>query len=83
MQGGKLMEFGGGRRVKREWQEILPELLMKIVSSLDDRTVIVAAGVCSGWRNAICTQLTHISLSWYMFTVFNGFGSKQVILKTE
>ncbi|KAM0067131.1 putative F-box domain, leucine-rich repeat domain superfamily, F-box-like domain superfamily [Helianthus debilis subsp. tardiflorus] len=59
------MEFGGGRRVKREWQEILPELLMKIVSFLDDHTVIVAAGVCSGWRNAICTQLTHISLSWY------------------
>ncbi|KAL9996313.1 putative F-box domain-containing protein [Helianthus debilis subsp. tardiflorus] len=73
------MEFGGGRRVKREWQEILPELLMKIVSLLDDHTVIVAAGVCSGWRNAICTQLTHISLSWYasffkyMFTVFNGW----------
>ncbi|KAJ0757053.1 putative F-box domain, leucine-rich repeat domain superfamily, F-box-like domain superfamily [Helianthus annuus] len=65
MQGGKLMEFGGGRRVKREWQDILPELLMKIVSLLDDHTVIVAAGVCSGWRNAICTQLTHISLSWY------------------
>ncbi|MFS7952765.1 putative F-box domain, leucine-rich repeat domain superfamily, F-box-like domain superfamily [Helianthus anomalus] len=62
MQGGKLMEFGGGGRVKREWQEILPELLMKIVSLLDDRTVIVAAGVCSGWRNVICTQLTHKSV---------------------
>ncbi|KAF5809444.1 putative F-box domain, leucine-rich repeat domain superfamily, F-box-like domain superfamily [Helianthus annuus] len=64
MQGGKLMEFGGGRRVKREWQDIQTELLMKIVSLLDDRTVIVASGVCSGWRNAICSELTHLSLSW-------------------
>ncbi|KAM0067130.1 putative F-box domain, leucine-rich repeat domain superfamily, F-box-like domain superfamily [Helianthus debilis subsp. tardiflorus] len=64
MQGGKLMVFGGGRRVKREWQDIQTELLMKIVSLLDDRTVIVASGVCSGWRNAICSELTHLSLSW-------------------
>ncbi|MFS7952772.1 putative F-box domain-containing protein [Helianthus anomalus] len=70
MLGGKLMVFGGGRRVKREWQDIQTELLMKIVSLLDDRTVIVASGVCSGWRNAICSELTHLSLSCYLFYIF-------------
>ncbi|KAL9996315.1 putative F-box domain, leucine-rich repeat domain superfamily, F-box-like domain superfamily [Helianthus debilis subsp. tardiflorus] len=68
MQDGKLMEFGGagrGRgRVKREWEDIQPELLMKIVSFLDDPTVIVASGVCRRWRNVICTELTRFSLSW-------------------
>ncbi|KAM0067132.1 putative F-box domain, leucine-rich repeat domain superfamily [Helianthus debilis subsp. tardiflorus] len=67
IQDGKLMEFGGGGRgrVKREWQDILPKLLMKIVSLLDDRTVIVASGVCRRWRNVICSEVTRISLSWY------------------
>ncbi|KAJ0795797.1 putative F-box domain-containing protein [Helianthus annuus] len=69
MQDDKLMEFGGGGRVKREWQDIQSELLMKIVSFLDDPTVIVACGVCSGWRNVICTQLTRFSLSWYLFFI--------------
>ncbi|KAJ0795798.1 putative F-box domain, leucine-rich repeat domain superfamily, F-box-like domain superfamily [Helianthus annuus] len=64
IQDGKLMEFGGGCRVKREWQDIQPELLMKIVSFMDDWTVIVACGVCSGWRNVICTEVTRFSLSW-------------------
>ncbi|KAF5809439.1 putative F-box domain, leucine-rich repeat domain superfamily, F-box-like domain superfamily [Helianthus annuus] len=65
MEGEKLMESGAGEsRVKREWEEIQLELLMKIVSFMDDRTVIVASGICSRWRNVICSELTRISLSW-------------------
>ncbi|KAJ9560451.1 hypothetical protein OSB04_005611 [Centaurea solstitialis] len=72
MQGGdelnisfnNLMVLGGGRRVITEWKDIPMELLMRIVSLLDDRTVVIASGVCSGWRDAISWGLTHFSLSW-------------------
>ncbi|XP_076891224.1 F-box protein SKP2A-like [Bidens hawaiensis] len=60
----KLMVCGGGSRVITDWKDIPMELLMRIVCLLDDRTVIVASGVCSGWRDAICLGLTHISLPW-------------------
>lgn len=64
---------GGGRKVKMEagatteWKDIPMELLLQIVSIVDDKTVIVATGVCRGWREAICMGRTHLSLSWYMF----------------
>ncbi|XP_076887252.1 F-box protein SKP2A-like [Bidens hawaiensis] len=61
MAGGGRM---GGRRVVIDWSEIPAELLLRVVSLLDDRTVIVASAVCCGWRDAICWGLTHISLSW-------------------
>ncbi|XP_052191189.1 F-box protein SKP2A-like isoform X2 [Diospyros lotus] len=54
--------LGGGAIA--EWKDIPMELLLRIVSLVDDQTVIVAAGVCSGWRDAICWGLTHLSLSW-------------------
>ncbi|XP_010537317.1 PREDICTED: F-box protein SKP2A [Tarenaya hassleriana] len=47
-----------------EWKDIPVELLMRILSLVDDRTVIMASGVCSGWRDAICFGLTHLCLSW-------------------
>ncbi|KAG8660563.1 F-box protein SKP2A isoform X2 [Manihot esculenta] len=47
-----------------EWKDIPIELLLRIVSLVDDRTVIMASGVCSGWRDALCLGLTHLSLSW-------------------
>ncbi|XP_021654273.2 F-box protein SKP2A isoform X3 [Hevea brasiliensis] len=59
-QGGKKMEG----LVVTEWKDIPMELLLRIVSLVDDRTVIVASGVCSGWRDAICLGLTHLCLSW-------------------
>ncbi|XP_059630593.1 F-box protein SKP2B-like [Cornus florida] len=70
---GKMMVFGGdgvgggmmrGVGVITEWKDIPMELLLRIVSLVDDRTAIVASGVCSGWRDAICLGLTHLSLSW-------------------
>ncbi|PON34447.1 F-box domain containing protein [Trema orientale] len=70
----KLMMLGGGGRsggkVKMEggvitdWKDIPMELLLQIVSLVDDQTVIMASGVCRGWRDAICLGLTHLSLSW-------------------
>lgn len=62
--GGGCKMGGGG--VIREWKDIPMELLLRIVALVDDRTVIVASGVCSGWRDAISWGLTHLSLSWYM-----------------
>ncbi|CAI9266645.1 unnamed protein product [Lactuca saligna] len=59
-----MMVLGSVGRVITEWKDIPMELLMRIVSLLDDRTVIVASGVCSGWRDAICWGLTQFSLSW-------------------
>ncbi|GJX60978.1 F-box protein SKP2A-like protein [Tanacetum coccineum] len=59
----KMMVFGSGV-VITEWKDIPMELLMRIVCLLDDRTVVVASGVCTGWRDAISWGLTHFSLSW-------------------
>ncbi|WZZ69307.1 hypothetical protein YC2023_080677 [Brassica napus] len=47
-----------------EWKDIPVELLMRILNLVDDRTVIIASGVCSGWRDAISFGLTRLSLSW-------------------
>ncbi|XWS15202.1 hypothetical protein CRYUN_Cryun35bG0074500 [Craigia yunnanensis] len=46
-----------------EWKDIPMELLFRIVSLVDDRTAIVASGVCCGWRDAICLGLTQLCLS--------------------
>ncbi|KAG9457174.1 hypothetical protein H6P81_001682 [Aristolochia fimbriata] len=58
--------FGGTveKGVLPDWKDIPVELLLRIVSLVDDRTVIIAAGVCTGWRDAISSGLTHLSLSW-------------------
>lgn len=61
---GGVYKMGGGVLI-REWKDIPMELLLRIASLVDDRTVIVASGVCSGWRDAISWGLTHLSLSWY------------------
>ncbi|KAK9270590.1 hypothetical protein L1049_026172 [Liquidambar formosana] len=58
---GEMRKMRGG--VITEWKDIPMELLLRIVSLVDDRTVIIASGVCSGWRDAICLGLTHLSLS--------------------
>lgn len=47
-----------------EWKDIPMELLLRILSLVDDQTVIKASGVCSGWREAICLGLTRLCLSW-------------------
>ncbi|KAL9681446.1 hypothetical protein QQ045_013230 [Rhodiola kirilowii] len=62
MFGGQFGKMQGG--VITEWKDIPMELLLRIIGLVDDRTVIMASGVCSGWRDAICLGLTHLSLSW-------------------
>ncbi|KAK6939960.1 Leucine-rich repeat [Dillenia turbinata] len=57
--GGKMTGAG----LITEWKDIPMELLLRIVSLVDDRTVIMASEVCSGWRDAICLGLTHLCLS--------------------
>ncbi|PKI54456.1 F-box protein SKP2A-like [Punica granatum] len=59
-----------GEKVKMEgvviidWKDIPMELLLRIMSLVDDRTIIMASGVCSGWRDAIGLGLTRLSLAW-------------------
>ncbi|KAH8515784.1 hypothetical protein H0E87_004290 [Populus deltoides] len=66
--GGKSGIGAGGVEIEglviTEWKDIPMELLLRIVSLVDDRTLIMASGVCSGWRDAICSGLTHLCLSW-------------------
>ena len=50
----------------KEWKDIPVELLMRILPLVDDRNVIAASGVCSGWRDAISLGLTRLRLSWYL-----------------
>jgi F-box and leucine-rich repeat protein 1 (S-phase kinase-associated protein 2) len=38
---------------------------LRIISIVgDDRMVIVASGVCTGWRDALGWGVTNLSLSW-------------------
>ncbi|XP_015071370.1 F-box protein SKP2A-like [Solanum pennellii] len=60
---GGVCKMGGGVMI-REWKDIPMELLLRIASLVDDRSVIVASCVCSGWRDAISWGLTRLSLSW-------------------
>ncbi|KAK1388180.1 hypothetical protein POM88_016358 [Heracleum sosnowskyi] len=53
------MKMGGGR-VITEWKDILMELLLRIVSLVDDRSVIVASGAI----RYNCTQLQYLNLGW-------------------
>eukprot|EP01018_Ginkgo_biloba_P039790 Gb_05223 [translate_table: standard] len=47
-----------------KWQDLPMELLVRILILVDDRTVIIASGVCTGWREAICIGVQELSLSW-------------------
>ena len=67
-------EMGGGAIV--DWKDLPMELLMRIISLVDDRTVIMAFGVCTGWREAISLGLTHLSLSWY-FLIYCLYANKK------
>lgn len=85
-----MLAFGGGKSgsseggvkmegaVITEWKDIPVELLLRIVSLVDDRTVIMASGVCSGWRDAICMGLTHLCLSWYNLS-FSVYDNQYVV----
>jgi F-box and leucine-rich repeat protein 1 (S-phase kinase-associated protein 2) len=47
------------------WKDLPVELLLRIISTVgDDRMIIVASGVCTGWRDALGWGVTRLSLSW-------------------
>ncbi|KAF3780212.1 hypothetical protein EJ110_NYTH38244 [Nymphaea thermarum] len=56
-----------GNNFPGEWKDLPPELILRILSLADDRTVIVASGVCTCWRDAISLGLSSLSLSWWVF----------------
>ncbi|TKY74187.1 F-box protein SKP2B [Spatholobus suberectus] len=59
-KGVNMMKVG----VITEWKDIPVELLVQILSLVDDQTVITASAVCRGWRDAIYFGLARLSLSW-------------------
>lgn len=50
--------------VQSKWHDIPMELLVRILALVDDRTVVLATGVCAGWRDSICTGVIGISFNW-------------------
>ncbi|KAJ1262997.1 hypothetical protein BS78_09G150500 [Paspalum vaginatum] len=58
-------ESGGPTPALSGWKDLPVELLLRIISIVgDDRVVIVASGVCTGWRDALGWGVTNLSLSW-------------------
>lgn len=48
-----------------DWKDLPMELLLRIISLVgDDRIVIVASGVCTGWRDTLGWGVASLSLSW-------------------
>ncbi|PNX84426.1 F-box protein skp2a-like [Trifolium pratense] len=64
---------GGNMKVGMitEWKDIPVELLMQILSLVDDKTVIRASGVCRGWRDSIYFGLARLSLSCFVGMLFS------------
>ncbi|XP_066307653.1 F-box protein SKP2A-like [Miscanthus floridulus] len=47
------------------WKDLPMELLLRIISLVgDDRIVIVASGVCTGWCDTLGWGVANLSLSW-------------------
>lgn len=47
-----------------KWQDMPMELLVRILALVDDRTVVLATGVCTGWRDSISAGITELSFAW-------------------
>lgn len=80
-------EKGGNMKVGviTEWKDIPVELLMQILSLVDDQTVIRVSGVCRGWRDSIYFGLARLSLSWYilisLLTCLHSYVCGTIFLK--
>lgn len=53
-----------GDMAESKWKDMPMELLVRILALGDDRTVVVATGVCTGWRDSICAGITDLSFAW-------------------
>lgn len=49
-----------------KWPDIPMELLVRIMTLVDNRTVVVASGVCNAWRDALRHGILELSFSWYI-----------------
>ncbi|KAJ7523506.1 hypothetical protein O6H91_18G052100 [Diphasiastrum complanatum] len=47
-----------------KWQDLPMELLVQVLALVDDRTVVVACGVCTGWRDAVRAGILELSFTW-------------------
>eukprot|EP00897_Mesotaenium_endlicherianum_P009978 jgi/Mesen1/9008/ME000563S08325 len=45
------------------WRDLPMELLAEVLDLVDNRTVVIATGVCRGWRNAIGRGVADLSFS--------------------
>ncbi|KAG8068600.1 hypothetical protein GUJ93_ZPchr0005g14801 [Zizania palustris] len=80
-------ESGGAMPTLSGWKDLPIELLLRIMSVVgDDRMLIVASGVCTGWRDALGWGLTNLSLSWcqqnmnnLMISLAHKFSKLQVL----
>ncbi|MCO5557359.1 hypothetical protein L7F22_010922 [Adiantum nelumboides] len=52
------------RNVHSNWEDLPVELLVHILSFVDHRTVIIAGGVCTGWRDAMNLGISKLSFKW-------------------
>ncbi|KAH7423984.1 hypothetical protein KP509_12G084300 [Ceratopteris richardii] len=50
--------------MESNWKDLPTELLVQILSSVDDRTVIIAGNVCKGWRVALSSSISELSFKW-------------------
>lgn len=47
-----------------KWHDLPMELLARVLQLVDDRSIIIASCVCTGWREAIFVGVQDLSLSW-------------------
>lgn len=50
--------------VDSHWHDLPMELLVRILSIVDNRTVVTASGVCRGWRDSVGQGVHDLSFSW-------------------
>ncbi|CAM6084918.1 unnamed protein product [Calypogeia fissa] len=47
-----------------KWLDLPMELLVRIMTLVDNRTIVVASGVCNAWRDALRHGILDLSFSW-------------------
>jgi len=52
------------RSVESNWHDLPMELLVRILSLVDNRTVVTASGICRGWRDSVGQGIHDLSFSW-------------------
>jgi hypothetical protein len=51
-------------RCNTNWHDLPMELLVRILTLVDNRTVVTASGVCRGWRDSVGQGIHDLSFSW-------------------